>query len=116
MQFDITFINPVGHPETYVAVEAENEQAVREMKDSLLTAAGSFWPVDQWTIASVVPTPTEVPPADPVPLPIYYPTTDPALPLAEMLIKIAAESNEAAAAQLAKQQAEIDALLAQQTN
>jgi hypothetical protein len=47
---------------------------------------------------------------------MYYPTTDPVLPIAEMMVKMAAESNEAAAAQIAAQQAEIDALPAQQTN
>jgi hypothetical protein len=116
MKFNITFINPVGNPETYIGIEAENEQAAREMKDSLLTAAGSFWPVDQWTIASVVPTPTETPPADPTLMPMYYPTTDPVPTLAEMVAKMEADAEKAAAAQLAKQQAEIDVLLAQQIN
>jgi hypothetical protein len=105
MKFDITFINPVGHPETYVAIEAENEQAAQEMKDSLLTAAGSFWPVDQWTIASVVPTPTETPPADPTLMPMYYPTTEPVLTLEQMMAKLTADAQKAAAVQLAAQQA-----------
>lgn len=94
MKFDITFTNPAGHPETYVGIEAENEQAAQEMKDSLLTAAGSFWPVDQWTIASVVPTSTPTLPADPTLMPMYYPTTEPVLTLAEMVAKMTAEQTQ----------------------
>jgi hypothetical protein len=101
MKFDITFISPTGHPDTYVAIEAENEQAVRDMKDSLLTAAGSFWPVDQWTIASVVPTPPQAPASDPTLMPMYYPSTDTPLTTAELVAKQAAEAEKAAEIQLA---------------
>jgi hypothetical protein len=96
MKFDITFISPAGYPDTYVEIEAENEQAVRDMKDTLLTAAGSPWPTDQWTIASVVPTPPKPTPDNTVPLPMYYPTTDPVLTIEEMLAKITAEAEAAA--------------------
>ena len=100
MKFDITFISPTGNPDTYVEIEAENEQAVRDMKDSILTAAGSFWPIDQWTIASVVPTPAKTPP-DPTLMPMYYPSTDTPLTLAELVAKQAAEAEKAAEIQLA---------------
>jgi hypothetical protein len=104
MKFDITFISPTGHPDTYVAIEAESEQAVREMKDSLLTAAGSFWPIDQWTIASVVPTPTQAPASDPTLMPMYYPSTDTPLTMVELAAKMAEEAEMAAAAQPTEQQ------------
>ena len=91
MKFDITLTSPLGHPETYVAIEAENEQAARDMKDQLLANGGSLYPANQWTVASVVPTPPETPPVESTLMPMYYPTVDPVLTPEEFLAKIERE-------------------------
>jgi len=55
------------------------------MKDQLLIQSGALYPVEQWTVASVVPTPNETPPGDPSIMPMYYPNVDPVLTAEELL-------------------------------
>ena len=91
MKFNITLTSPTGRPETFVAIEATNEDAARGMKDQLLTQAGSLYPVEQWTVASVVPTPDETPSGDLSIMPMYYPTVDPVLSAEELIAQLHAQ-------------------------
>jgi hypothetical protein len=93
MKFDITLTSPTGRPDTFVAIEAENEQAARDMKDQLLIQSGALYPVEQWTVASVVPTPDETPPGNPSIMPMYYPNVDPVLTAEELLAQLHAQQS-----------------------